>query len=193
LRNLEDWTNRFHAEFDRSGAGSNSVFIRAGIVRADRNCRFQQQPIEHDCGTKARHDYKSKFESRGSNNCSQQHIAKHAIAGQHCGSDPADCFSHTANGFADAVNCFSDSECNYHARRSARDDREPMRDAGYQRHGFQFDHGHSWISASCKLQYARNYHCAAGEHKSGNYAIGDCEPLSEYAADYESTDSEMNP
>jgi hypothetical protein len=67
-----------------------------------------------------------------------------------------------------------------------------MRDAGHQRYGVQFDHGNSGISASGELQYSRNYHGSAGDHKSGNYAVGDCEPLSEYDADYESTDSEMN-
>jgi hypothetical protein len=49
-----------------------------------------------------------------------------------------------------------------------------MRDAGHQRYGFQFDHGKSWISASGELQYARNYYGSAGNHKSGNYAVGDC-------------------
>jgi hypothetical protein len=190
---LENRANRFHAGFGGGCANHNPFYFWANFIGAGRSCRFEQQPFEHDCGTKTRHDFNSKLESRRSNNCSQQHIAKYAVAGQHCDADSANCFSCAADSFTDAVHCFSNSECNYDSRRDAGDNYQPMRDAGYQRYGFQLDHGNSWISASGELQYSRNYHGSAGDHESGNDAIDDSEPLSEYDADYESTDSQMNP
>jgi hypothetical protein len=81
LWHLEDRANRFHAGFDGSCANRNSFYFWANFIGAGRNCRFEQQPFEHGCGTKARHDFNSEFESRHGNNRSQQHIAQYAVAG----------------------------------------------------------------------------------------------------------------
>jgi hypothetical protein len=187
LRNFEDRTNRFRAGFDGSGADRDSFgtsVIRTIVFRTDRNCRIHQ-PLRHNRGTKAWQYHNSERESgTSSNNRSKQHIAEHDRE-----SNPTNCFSRTADRLTGAGNCFSDSQCNHHPGRNARNHRQSVRDAGYQRHGVQFDHRDSWISAACQLQHSRNYHGAAGDHKSRNYAVGDCKPLPEYAAGYESTDS----
>jgi hypothetical protein len=81
LWHLEDRANRFHAGFDGNCANRNSFYFWANFIGAGGNCRFQQHPFEHNCGTKAWHDFNSKFKSRHGNNRSQQHIAKYAVAG----------------------------------------------------------------------------------------------------------------
>lgn len=139
MRNFEERANRFRAGLDGSGADGN--FFRT-------DCRFQQS-FERNCGTKARHYHNSKCESGfGSNNFSQQHSAEHAVAGQHCESNSANCFSYAADGLTDAVDRYPNSECNYYSGRSDRDDRQPLCDAGYNRYRVQFDDGNSWIATS---------------------------------------------
>ena len=179
MRNIEDRAHRLHARFDGSSADGNSVRT---------NCRFQQH-FGYDGGTKAQHYHQSECESgAGSNHFSQQHIAQHAIAGQHRESNPANCFSCAADGLTDAGNYFSNFEFNHHPGWNARDRSQPVRDAGHKRYGFQSDYCDSWISASGKLQHSGNYHRSARKRKSSDYGIGNREPLPDYA-DYKSTDT----
>ena len=63
-----------------------------------------------------------------------------------------------------------------------------MRDAGDRRHRVQSHDCNSWIAASGKLQHSGNNHCSARKRDD----IGNRESLSDYAADDESTDPEMN-
>ena len=111
MRNLEDRANRFHAGFDGSGADGDSF-------RTD--CRFQQQSLRHNGGTKA---HNSNCESGpGNNDFAKHHIAEYAVARQYRESNSANCYSCAADGFTDARHCFSNSKCNNHPGNS-RDNR----------------------------------------------------------------------